>query len=234
MIKFLKFFSVGLLLGTSSQLQAQDSLKSVLSFQLGVAIPTGSFAKADAITEQQGFALPGFSANLELMAGSRAPLGWALRVGITRNPLRDSAYASALEESRGSTITSFSVEQGWRSTQFITGPVFRIPSQTVEVDIKFLGGIAFAKAPKANFLEQLSGSPFPTKVLLTPSVNPNFLFVTGVSARIPSSARTGVVLGLEYSAMVMKRDYDVFANQRDVVLGRVLMNNLVVSVGVSF
>jgi hypothetical protein len=235
MNNFLKFSIAALLLGLTVPIHAQDSLKNTLSFQIGVAIPTGSFAKADAANEQQGFALPGFSANLELVAGSRAPLGWAFRVGLARNPLRDSAYVSALEESRGSKITSFSIEHGWRSTQLLTGPVFRIPSGRVEIDVKFLGGIACALAPKASFIEQRAGAPFGSQVLLTPSViNPSFSFVTGVSARIPSSTKTGVVLGVEYSSMVMKRDYELFANQRDVILGRVVANNIVISVGIAF
>lgn len=233
MIKFLKFFSVGLLLGTSSQLQAQDSLKSVLSFQLGVAIPTGSFAKADAITEQQGFALPGFSANLELLAGSKAPIGWAFRVGLTRNPLRDSAYRSALDKTRSSTITNFTVEHGWRSTQFLTGPVFRIPTKRAEFNFKILGGLALARAPKFSFLEQTAPTTFASNQA-DPASTINFSFVSGVGVRLPFSPKSAVLMGVEYSSAWVQRNYDVFANQMDVEQGRVLMNNLVVSVGVSF
>lgn len=191
-INYPKLALVLALAGSHSFAQVVKEKRHFVSLSGGAANPIGIFASVDPKVDNSGYAVTGYFVETEGVFYFIPYVGLGTKLGTMGNKIDEYAFksSSGLNSANG-TIGK------WKSTYFMFGPAFAIPTKSITVDFKLFLGAFSAKTPNVELSTNILGSPITIKQPSTSSTSIAFDFGMGIRVNMSPS------LALKFNLDVM-------------------------------
>jgi len=210
-----KLLFVILLITFSRTLTAQPD-NWYFSLSMGGCLPLGSFGNTDPSSEENGFALKGFSLNLDATYPFNEHWGFKSVVMLNSNPIDRNGLGTMMEYRMMEQVPFTEEERdnltltvnSWMSNSMLFGPVYSFNFDRFAWDFHAMAGMNVAYLPSQQLLYEHSSKTWVYLQQNTNTVNISLDILAGTAFRFKVTEKTQLKLAFDYQQSKSKNSYE--------------------------